>query len=295
MHKQIKTKTMKTVKNSKSMRAILVAIFAVSFTAAVNGQSFLTPNPDSPVIQSPSEDVRTGSSVDYSLDNGSHLAGEQYRWVVTGGEITAVNGTGVISGADNNIVEFADNAHTITVDWDEAPGTATGSVAGQIQVQKVSTDNCPSQVQTLDVAVWNLPTANITDADVTGFCSGDATAGTITVDLTGAPDDGTADGFSVSYEYVVGSGDGSITDGAAAEVNGQTGTETTNAGSLTIPLPASLVNLTGVDQTFTVNLTAMTDDFDDQNGTWTDGSYVITVHPVPVTGDIQSTVSLNRR
>ena len=91
---------MKTKMYSISMKAVLTIVAAFIFTAFVNGQ-FQTPNPDSPVTQAPSEEVRTGTSVDYDLDNGNHVAGEQYRWVVTGGTITAVNGAGVMMGATN--------------------------------------------------------------------------------------------------------------------------------------------------------------------------------------------------
>ena len=283
---------MRTIKNSISMKAILSAVFAVSFAAFVNGQ-FQTPSPDAPVTQTPTEEARTGSSIVYNV-SAEHTSGDRYRWEVTGGTITAAVG-GTISGAGNNIVEFAADVTTITVNWDQAP-TAIASLSAQIQVQKISaTGSCYSQIQTLPINVWNLPTANITDTD-TEFCSGGSTAGSITVNLEGAPA-ASGDGFSVSYEYVVSNGDGNLTDGVAAEVNGQTGTVETNSSSVSIPLPASLVNLTGSSQTFAVNLTLMQDDFDDQNGTWTaeGGSYVITVYPVPVTGDIQSSFSLTRR
>jgi hypothetical protein len=276
---------MKTIKNSISMKAILSAVFIVLFATLANGQ-FLTPDPSNPVTQTPTEEVRTGSSIEYSL-SGTHVAGEEYRWEVTGGTITSAAG-GTISGG-GTIVEFAEDVHTITVDWDQAP-TAIASISGQIQVQKVSGANCPSQVQTLPINVWNLPTANITDADI-AFCSGDNTPGSITVELEGAPA-ASGEGFTVSYAYAA----ADIEDGSGS-VDGQTGTVTTNTSSVTIPLPATLINTVSAERTFTVNLTLMQDDFDDQDGTWTaaGGSYVITVYPVPVTGDIQSDFSLTRR
>lgn len=278
---------MKTFNNSNSTKAILTIVMAVSFTAFVNAQ-FQTPSPDSPVTQTPTENVRTGNSIEYSIVAG-HTAGEQYRWEVTGGTITA-GGTVTAGGSGESIIEFTTDAHTITVDWDDSP-TGIASVAGTIRVQKISGDNCPSQIQNLGINIWNLPTANIADGDVE-ICSGEPTAGSITVDLTGAPDDGGADGFSVSYEFVA----PDIEDGSGTALDGETGTVTTNAGSVTIPLPANLINTVATaDRTFTVNLTAMNDDFDDQNGTFTDGSYVITVHPSLETGDIISGSSLNRR
>ncbi|MEX0986458.1 MAG: hypothetical protein WD052_03190 [Bacteroidales bacterium] len=278
---------MKTIKNSISMKLIFTLIFAISFTAFVNGQ-FQTPSPDAPVTQVPTEDVRTTSSVEYSIV-GTHTAGEEYRWEVTGGTITA-GGTVTTVGAAS-VIEFEADAHTITVDWDQVPASEIASLAAEIKVQKISAGNCPSQIQTLPINIWNLPTANITDVDIE-FCSGDATPGSITVDLEGAPA-AAGDGFSVSYAYVA----PDIEDGTGS-VDGQTGTVTSNTSTVTIPLPASLINtVTTADRTFTVNMTLMQDDFSDQNGTWTaaGGSYVITVHPVVETGDIQSTISLSRR
>jgi len=275
---------MKTFNNSNSVKAILIIVVAFTFSVFTSAQ-FQTPSPDAPVTQVPDQDVRAASSVEYTVvaeDNG----GEQYRWEVTGGTITA-GGTVTTEGA-KSVVDFTADAHTITVDWTLSPSGITPET-GTVSVQKISGDNCPSQVQNLSVNVWSLPTANISDANVE-ICSGDATAGSITVNLTGAPDDGTADGFSVSYEY-----DAPDIEDGTGPVDGQTGTVTTNTGSLTIPLPTNLINtVSTADRTFTVNLTAMTDDFDDQNGALTDDTYVITVHPSLETGDIVG-ASLNRR
>lgn len=282
---------MKTKMYSISMKAVLTIVAAFVFTAFVNGQ-FLTPDPNSPVTQVPSEEVRTGSTVTYDLDNGNHTDLEQYRWVVTGGTITAVNGAGVISGAGSNIVEFASNAHTITVDWDQAPATAIGSLSNTIEVQKLSVNGCPSQLQTLNVDVWNLATATITTASEE-VCSGGAPSiANVPVALTGAPD-GTVDGFSVSYSFTI-PADLDALDGGGAPVTA-TGTVTTDGASVNIPLPASFVNnsATSSDLDFVVNITAMNDDFTGA-GTFS-GTYTITVHPVPVTGDIESTLSLTRR
>lgn len=281
---------MKNLTNSVSMRVVLTTVIAIMFTIFAQGQ-FQTPNPSSPILQSPVEDVRTGSTITYSLDNGNHIAGEQYRWAVLGGTITS-GGTVTTSG-DSSIVEFTTDAHTISVQWDDAPATAIVSTPAEIHVQKISGAACPSQIQSMELNIWNNPTAEITDVDVE-ICSGDATAGSITVELEGAPDNGSAEGFRVEYEYV----STDITDGLGANPNGTTGFETTNSNSLTIPLPANLISSNSTsDVTFTVNLTLMRDDFSDVDGTWTaaGGSYVVTVHPVLETGDIQSSFSLGRR
>jgi hypothetical protein len=71
------------------------------------------------------------------------------------------------------------------------------------------------------------------------------------------------------------------------------GTLTTNGSSVNLPLPARLINTTGGDLDFVVTLDRMNDDFTGDGGV--SGTYTITVHPVPVTGDIVSTSSLTRR
>ncbi len=279
---------MKTKMYSISMKAVLTIVAAFVFTAFVNGQ-FQTPNPDSPVTQVPSEEVRTGTTgVEYSLI-ANHAAGEQYRWVVTGGTITAVQGGAAISGG-GTIVEFASNAYMITVDWDQAPGSAITSLAASIDVQKVSTASCPSQIQTLDIDVWNLATATITTA-TEEICSEDApSVATVPVALTGAPD-GAVDGFSVSYSFAIPAGLSAL-DGASNPVTA-TGILTTDGSSVDIPMPVTIINATTGDLDFVVSLTAMNDDFTGV-GTFS-GTYTVTVHPVPETGDIISTSSLTRR
>lgn len=282
---------MRTIKNSISMRAILSAVFAISFAVVVNGQ-FETPDPDVPVDQTPIEEVRTGSTVEYTLDNGSHVAGEEYRWEITGGTITTAPG-GTITGG-GTIVEFAVDAHTITVDWDQAPASAIASLGAQIRVQKKSGNGCPSQIQTLPINVWNLATATITTG-TEEICSGAApSVATIPVALTGAPD-GSTDGFAVDYSFTIPTGLTAL-DGAGVAV-AASGTVTTDGSSVNIPLPATLVNSTSggslSDLDFVVTLTGMNDDFTG-DGT-VSGTYTVTVYPVPETGDIQSDFSLTRR
>ena len=272
---------------SISMKAVLTIVAALVFTAFVNGQ-FQTPNPDSPNTQVPSEEVRTGTTgVEYSLV-ANHVAGEQYRWVVTGGTITDALGAAISGGG--TIVEFAGNAHTITVDWDQAPGSAITSLAASIQVQKISTGSCPSQIQTLDIDVWNLATAAITTASE-DLCSDAApSVANVAVALTGAPD-GSVDGFSVSYAFAIPAGLSAL-DGASNPVTA-TGTLTTDGASVNIPMPATLINTTNGDLDFVVSLTAMNDDFTGAGAF--SGTYTVTVHPVPETGDIVSDSSLTRR
>jgi len=278
---------MKTIKNSMMMKAVLTVVFAISFTAIVNGQ-FQVPNPDSPITQTPTEEVRTGSSVTYDL-TATHTAGDQYRWEVTGGTITSAPG-GTISGAGNNIVEFATDVNTITVDWDQAPATAIGSVSAQIQVQKINGGSCPSQITTLPINVWNLASATITDGSEELCSGGGPSVATIPVALTGAPD-GTTDGFAVDYSFTIPAGLSAL-DGSATPI-AASGTVTTDGNSVDITLPATLINTTNGDLDFVVNLDRMNDDFTGDGSV--SGSYTITVHPVPETGDIASSSSLTRR
>ena len=276
---------MKTIKNSISMKAILSAVFAVSFAAFVNGQAFQIPDPNVPNTQA-LEEVRLDSTVEYSLA-GTHNSGEEYRWEVTGGTITST-AAGTISGV-GTIVDFAADAHTITVLWDQAPSDIA-AVSGQIQVQKVSGSNCPSQVQVLDVNVWNPATATITTG-VESLCSGASpAAATIPVALTGAPD-GTAEGFAVDYSFTIPAGLSALDGGGVAVAT--SGTVTTDGSSVNITLPATLVNSTSGDLDFVVTLDRMNDDFTG-DGT-VSGTYTITVNPVPETGEIQSDFSLTRR
>ena len=277
---------MKTIKNSIKMRTIFVTILAVTFSTFVNAQ-FLTPDPDAPVTQTPTEEVRTGTTVIYDL-TANHVADEQYRWEVTGGTITEIDGVATGGVA---VVDFIANAHTITINWDQAPGSAITSVAAQIQVQKLAANGCPSQVQTLPINVWNNASATFTDGSE-DFCSvGAPSIATIPVALTGAPD-GSVDGFAVDYTFTIPAGMTAL-DGVVDPIVAGTSTLTTDGSSVSIPLPATLINTTSGDLDFVVTVDRMNDDFTGDGSV--SGTYTITVHPVPVTGDIQSTSSLTRR
>lgn len=282
----IKTKkVMKTMKYSVSMKSLSALVFAFVFSAIVNAQ-FQVPSPSTPGSQT-AEDVRATSNVDYDI---AVLAGESVRWAVIGGTITA-GGTVTTSG-DSSIIEFTAAASTITVNWDEDLSAAPiGSAAGQVIVQKSTGAGCPSQLQILDITQWNNPTADMTDLALE-ICSGEPVGGNITIDLTGAPDDGGGDGFTVTYN-VVATG---LTDlgGNALDVTGSTAVS--NTDQVTIALPDGLINPTAAPIDFVVTLTAMTDDFTTPDGVFTsDVNYTITVNPVPTTGVINSSSSLTRR
>ena len=278
---------MKTKKYSITMKTMATMFVAFLFSAFLNAQ-FEIPNPNNPGSQT-AEEVRTGSTITYDL-TANHSAGEQYRWAVRGGTITA-GGTVTTSG-DSSIVEWTVDAHTITVNWDEdLSSTPIGSAAGEIIVQKRSGSACPSQLQVLDITEWNDPSATLADPALT-ICSGEAVGGNITIDLTGAPDNGAGNGFTVTYD-VTATG---LTDLGGNSLNATGSTVVSNTDQVTIALPDGLVNTTSSPVDFVVTLTAMTDDFTTPNGSILgDGTYTITVDPVPDTGDINSSFSLTRR
>ena len=116
---------------------------------------------------------------------------------------------------------------------------------------------------------------------------------TVPVDLTGAPDPGVNNGFDVDWAYAVTAG--TLEDLGGAAVDGVTGTAVSNTALAQIPLPNGLVNTGLVDATFEVTLTAMLDDFDEGGSVAASATYVITVHPTPDTGEINSSSSLTRR
>ena len=275
---------MKTFKFSDLMKAILAFMF-LCFTSLFLNAQFQTPNPNSPSTQS-GEEVRSLSVVTYDLI-ATHVPGELYRWVVRGGTITA--GGTVTSSGDSSIVEWTANAFTITVDWDtDISATPVGSAAGEVIVQKRTGSGCPSQLQILPINMWNNPTANLLNPNI-AICSGENLGGSVTINLTGAPDP-SANGFQVTYNIVA----ANLTDLGGNPLGVTGATVVSNSGTAVIPLPDGLVNTTLVDATFTITLTDMHDDFTG-SGTLVDNTYVITVHPTPETGDINSSSSLVRR
>lgn len=269
------------------MKAFAALFLAFVFSAFLNAQ-FEIPSPDNPGSQV-AEEVRTGSTVTYDLNNINHTAGDQYRWAVRGGTITSPVGT---PSGDSSIIDWTIDAHTITVQWDaDLSLLPIGSAPGEIIVQKRTGSACPSQLQILDITEWNNPTATLNDPALS-ICSGEAVGGVVTIPLTGAPDP-VADGFTVTYN-VTAAGLTDLVGTPLADLTGET--EVTNLGSVDITLPNGLINPTGSPIDYVITLTDVTDDFTTPAGQILgDGTYTITVNPVPVTGDINSSFSLTRR
>lgn len=274
---------MKTKKYSVPMKVLAALVFAFVFSAFLNAQ-FVPPSPSSNTQAA--EEVRATSTVTYDLSL-NHTPGEEYRWAVRGGTITG----GAPSG-DSSILGWTANLDLITVTWNtDITATPIGSAPGEIIVQKRSGTNCPSQLQVLDITMWNPATANL---DLTGLvtemCSGDGLGGNVAVDLTGAPST-TTDGFEVTYSISA----PNITDLLNASVDVTDAVVPDNDELAQIPLPAGLINTTGADATFTLTMTAMHDDFDGNGTLGLTTTYAITVHPTPTTGVINSGSSLSRR
>jgi hypothetical protein len=209
-------------------------------------------------------------------------ATDEYGWQVVGGTVTVpaagVTGSGTVG--DPYVVPFAVGRQSITVQWPADNNNIT-SVAGNVSTQRKvahTTVSCPSAIQSLDLDFWSAPTIKINDADYE-ICSGDATLGDVTVQFTGAP--------NFDYTYEVTGLDG--TTAAPVTVTGA------SSATQTIAIPANLVNTsTTVDQTYIVTLTSMNDAFTG-NGTITDATFTITVHPTVQTGNITSNKALTRR
>ena len=281
-------KVMKTKKYSISKKALMAAVFSFVFSAFLFGQ-FETPTPDASNTQS-GEEVRssaTGFSIDYDIF-ADHVGGEEYRWAVVGGTITA-GGTVTPSG-DTSIVEWTANAYEITVNWDtDLSLDSIGSVAGEIIVQKRTGNGCPSQLQILPITMWNPATAGVVD-DSIEICSGELVGGSVTIGLTGAPDP-VADGFEVTYDITA----TDLTDIGGNSLDASGSTVVSNTSTVSIPLPDGLINGSTSVAYYTITLTGMHDDFTGSGTIVGDGTYTIVVHPTPDTGEIQSSSSLTRR
>ncbi len=277
---------MKTKQNS-SVSVLMIALVLFFFSSTVMGQ-FETPNPSNPITQA-MEEVRTGSSITYNVTAG-HIAGQEYRWAVIGGTIT----TGVVSSSgDSSIVEWTSNLSSITVSWDEnLTGTPIGSYDGYIFVQKRTSSSCPSQLQIIPARLWNVATADIDAADANfEICSGEAVAGNITVNLTGAPDP-SANGFEVVYDITA----TNLTDLSGTALTATGISAVTNGSTLDIVLPDGLISTDLVnDAQFVITLTSMHDDFTGAGAILAHSTFTITVHPTVITGPIISSSSLTRR
>lgn len=259
---------------SKLVKVGVIALLAFTGVNSLYGQFIGTAQVDQTAIEERKGDLST-----YTI---AGPAGDEYSWQVVGGTITvpAAGVTGSGTSGDPFIVPFTIGMQSIQVQWPADDNTIT-SFGTNVSVQrKVShaTVDCPSSIQSMDVALWSNPTIGIQDVDYE-ICNGDATNGDITVNFTGAP--------NFDFKYTITGLDG--TTGPEQIVTGETGS------SATIAIPANLVNTsTTLDQTYVVTITEMNDSFTGF-GTITDATFTITVHPTVETGDIVGDNTLTRR
>lgn len=264
-------KTMKTNTIAKLFAMITIAFFT---TNAINAQFEGSAQVDQTAIEE-----RKGEISTYTIPGD---ATDEYSWQVVGGTVVvpAAGVTGAGSAGDPFVVPFTVGLQSIQVQWPADDNTIT-SIATNVSVQKKvlhASVDCPSAIQSMDIALWSNPTIAIQDADYE-ICNGDATLGDVTVEFTGA--------LNFDYKYTITDLDGSV--GTDQVVTGVAG------GTSTISIPATLVNTSStLDQTYIVTITEMNDSFTGV-GTINDASFTITVHPTVETGDIVSDKTLTRR
>jgi hypothetical protein len=290
-------KVMKTKKYSISKKAFVAVAFAFVFSTALKAQLDISAgtNTQTPVSEEREENLGTYTAI------GTHAVGDQFTWEiwadvapvsVESGAVDIIDG-GSGTSADPYVVFWTDDLSSIDVQWaaDASPGI--DNTNGNVSVQKrlaVAAGGCLSPIQSWDIDFWSVATASMATADAS-YCSGAAIGGTVTIDLTGAPD-GVLDGFAV--DYTITAPDLEEADGTSWD--GITDVATSDAGTVTIDLPAELidVSLAQAGGTFTITLDRMNDDFTG-DGTLGDDTFIITVSAIPDTGVIQSTSSLTRR
>lgn len=274
---------------TKKYFSMLKAIAAFSMMFAISS-----------IVFSQTIEERKGGTSTYSVTPGAVT--DEYTWTIEAPVAPAsvvpapTSGTGTTG--DPFIIDWTADLTSIQVNWAADASPDIASTAGIVTVQKRTTTGavCPSPVQTLDISFWSIPSAVIdpaeTDLDV---CSTDPITGSITIDLTGAPDAGESGtgGFEVVYDVAVSDVGLTVTGGNGPIGAGQS--VTSDGATVTIPLPDALVNTTASAQTYTITLVSVEDDFDDGPYAVAGEVYTITVNPTPTTGIIQSTGTLNRR
>ena len=283
IYNTLNQKVMKTKKYSVMTKAVLA--FMMMFL--ISGIAF-----------SQTIEERKGATSNYSVAAGAPT--DEYTWTVAAAVApTSVlpaptSGSGTI--ADPYVITWTADLTDIDVTWvaDGSPDIA--STAGAVTVQKriAGAVTCTSALQTMDISFWSDPSAAVATADQ-DVCSADAIGGSITIDLTGAPDAGESggDGFEVIYDVAV--SDPALT---VTGPNGPTGagqSVTSDGATVTIPLPDALANTDASPQTYTITLSTVQDDFNDGPYAVAGQVYTITVYPTPTTGIITSDGALTRR
>jgi len=278
-------KVMKTKKYSLVKKAILASAMMCLIAGTAFSQNV--------------EERKNGTST-YSIAAGAPT--DEYRWTIEADvaptSVTPAPSSGTGVTGDPYIIEWTADLYSIDVVWGADASPDIASTAGIVTVQKRlnAAAVCASPVQTMNIDFWSVPSAEIDGAVTTlDVCSADLIGGTITLNLTGAPDAGQSgnDGFEVIYDVAVDDPLLTVsgTDGAVG--NGQV--VNSDGATVTIDLPDALVNADNVVHTYTITLNTVEDDFDDGPYAIAGQVYTINVYPTPTTGVIQSTGSLTRR
>jgi hypothetical protein len=276
---------MKTKKYSTRMKAM--AAFAILFFY-------------SGLVLSQSSEERKGVNSTYSVAAG--LATDEYSWTIAATVAPAgvnpmpTSGSGTI--ADPYVISWTADLTSIDVTWaaDATPDISSSAGTVSVQVRNGVGAQCPSPVQTMNITFWSEPSAAIdplaVDQDI---CSSDPIGGSITIDLTGAPDAGQSgnDGFEVIYDVAVSDPLLTVSGPNGGVGNGKS--VTSDGATVTIPLPDALDNASVTPQTYTITLQSVQDDFNETPVAIVGEVYTITVNPVPSTGIITSTATLARR
>lgn len=276
----MKTKKYSLVKKAILASAMMCLIAVTAFSQAV--------------------EERKGGTSTYSVAAGAPT--DEYRWTIEADvaptSVTPVPSSGTGVTGDPYIIDWTTDLTSIDVEWAADGSPDIASTAGIVTVQKRlnAAAPCVSAVQTMNIDFWSLPSAVIDGAVTTlDVCSEDVIGGSITLNLTGAPDAGQSsnDGFSVVYDVAVDDPLLTVSGTNGAVGNGQV--VSTDGATVTIDLPDALVNADNVMHTYTITLNTVEDDFDDGPYPVAGQVYTINVYPTPTTGVIQSTGSLTRR
>ena len=231
-------------------------------------------------LQTPISEVRKGSTVEYSVNNSEHQNGDEYSWEIVGGtpSVTPTSGSG--TAADPYVINFTVNLHTINIQWNADDNTIT-AFNGRVRVQKRS-GGCISAIQTQQVDAWSAATAAITSPLTGEICNGENVGYVVTVTFTGAP--------VFDFDYRI---DNSLS-GTLVQTDQTISGITGNTVDITIP--DHLLNATNADQTYSIVITRMNDNFVGNGTVGAANTYTITVHPAASTGTISvSPSSLQRR
>lgn len=216
--------------------------------------------------------IRNATNPTYTVANPDGAAAT-FTWTVTGGTI-------VVGGVDQVSPYTAAAANAIEIRWSNTnrntANTGTVTVTKVVDYGGGAVTCTPSTAQTFNVEAWTSPKGDATTADFDD-CAG------------ATPSVALAFEGRANYEY-----QWRVYNQAAPGVDIQTsgGWVSGAAATATVNI-AALANATAADIVYVFELTQMRDGFIDiAAGTITDSQVLITIHPIPVVGPVNSSSSL---